>query len=82
MTEASIADQFLKYMPILATAAQKLGLTPQQAVLASNAVGSVLESTVKEIPKSKIVDTLKGKKLKATKKHFLIPTSSMTIELE
>jgi hypothetical protein len=82
VAESSTAAQLLKIIPLLATAAQKLGLNPQQAVSASNSVGSVLESTIKEIPKNKILDTLREKSLTATKKHFLIPTTSITVKLE
>jgi len=77
-----LLDQALKYIPLLASAAQKLGLSPQQAVSASNSLGSVLESTIKELPKNKLADALKGKSLTATKKHFLIPTTSITVKLE
>jgi len=78
----TIVDQALKIIPILASAAQKLGLTPQQAVSASNSVVSVLESTIKELPKKSLANALEGKSLTATKKHFLIPTTSITVKLE
>lgn len=82
VADPATISQGLKIIPILASVAQKLGLTPQQAVSASNSVSSVLESAIRELPKNKLIDTLKEKNITATKKHFLIPTTSITVKFE
>lgn len=64
----------------LALVATKMGISGAKSILATNAVASVLETTIKQMPGKELADLLKERNLTMTKKRIGIPTTEIKIK--
>ncbi len=69
---------------LIASAASKLNITEAaKNLLSANGTASVLETTIKQMPKKEFCDALKGRSLSVSKKKFgVIPTTKISVKFD